>query len=105
MSLTKESVRYFIGRKNIDTGIEEVVHTSEFTDFFMVSGDFEQSRGFDTFDYVDKIATYFNKIEEEVALYNNRQVKHQYFAYRRDDKITVLTNSYPSDEELETKEE
>ena len=98
MTLANESIRFYVGRINVDTKQEQVMHFNEYNNLFTVSEDFSQSNGFKEQSTVTRVSAWLNNIEKEIATDKTRNIRWHYFTYRKDDKVTTLSN-YPIPEQ------
>ena len=94
MTLANESIRYYVGRINVDTKQEQVLHFNEYNNLFTTSEEFSRSNGFKEQATGNKVANWLNLMEKEIATDKSRGIKYHYFTYRKDDKVTTLSN-YP----------
>ena len=101
MTLANESIRFYVGRINVDTKQEQVLHFNEYNNLFTTSEEFSQSNGFKENTTGTRIATWLNNIEKEIATDKARGIKYHYFTFRKDDKVTTLAN-YPIPEQEPT---
>ena len=98
MTLANESIRFYVGRINVETKQEQVLHFNEYNNLFTTSEEFSQSNGFKEQTTANKLVSWLNSIEKEIATDKSRGIKYHYFTYRKDDKVTTLSN-YPIPEE------
>lgn len=92
MSLANESIRFYVGRINVDTKQEQVLHFNEYNNLFTTSEEFSQSNGFKELATANKASNWLNLIEKEIATDKSRNIKYHYFTFRKDDKVTTLSN-------------
>lgn len=92
MTLANESIRYYVGRINVETKQEQVLHFNEYNNLFTTSEEFSQSNGFKEQATANKASNWLNNIEKEIATDKSRNIKYHYFTFRKDDKVTTLAN-------------
>lgn len=98
MTLANESIRFYVGRINVETKQEQVLHFNEYNNLFTTSEEFSQSNGFKEQATANKASNWLNLMEKEIARDKARNIKWHYFTYRKDDKVTTLAN-YPIPEQ------
>ena len=92
MTLANESIRFYVGRINVETKQEQVLHFNEYNNLFTTSEEFSQSNGFKENTTANRCANWLNNIEKEIATDKARNIKYHYFTFRKDDKVTTLAN-------------
>ena len=98
MTLANESIRFYVGRINVETKQEQVLHFNEYNNLFTTSEEFSQSNGFKELATANKASNWLNLMEKEIATDKSRAIKWHYFTFRKDDKVTTMSN-YPIPEQ------
>lgn len=102
--LERENTRYYVGRREINGPLEEVMHLTEYNRLFVTEEAFSRTDGFNEAVTANRVAANFNKAEEFISNDLGIEKRFHYFTYRKDDQVIALGNyeyKVPEEEEPE----
>ena len=90
--LARENTRYYVGRREINGPLEEVMHLTEYNRLFVTEQAFSRTDGFNEAITANRVAANFNQAEDFISNDLGIEKRFHYFTYKKDDQVIVLNN-------------
>lgn len=104
--LARENTRYYVGRREVNGPIEEVLHFTDYNRLFVTEEAFSRTDGFNEIATANRVAAYFNNIEDTISKDLDLPKRFHYYTYKKDDKVMTFGNyEYKAPEEEAPEEE
>lgn len=103
--LARVNTRYYVGRRELEGPLEEVVHLTDYNRLFITEEAFSRTDGFNEAVTANRVAAYFNNIEEVISKDLDLPKRFHYYTYKKDDQVMTLGNYDVAKEEETPPEE
>ena len=101
----RENTRFYVGRREINGTEEEIMHLTDYNRLWITEQTFARTDGFNEPVTANRVAAYFNNIEQNIADDLGIGKRFHYFTFRKDDQVSTLGNYEIPEQEVPEEEE